>query len=50
MPYVVHHERWRSVNNQWVVRKADGGKVVGRHATKEKAEAQIRAIESNEHE
>lgn len=35
--------------NEWVVRSASTGKVLGRHKTKRDAEAQLRAIEANKH-
>lgn len=39
MPYVV-----AKVGGKWVVRKRDGGKVMGRHDSKMKAAAQMRAL------
>ena len=43
MPYVV-----KPAGNGYVLAKKDGGKVMGRHTTKAKAEAQRRAIHANE--
>jgi len=50
MPYLVRREPWRREGKQWVVRKRHGLKLVGRHATKEDAQAQVKAIEANSHE
>ena len=37
----------RQEGAEWVVRTHDGARVLGRHATREAAEAQLRAIEAN---
>lgn len=36
-------------NNKWVLKTADGSKVLGTHESKEEAEAQERAIEASKH-
>lgn len=44
MPYTVAKE-----GSKYLVKKKDGGKVIGTHDTKEEATAQIVAININEH-
>lgn len=43
MPYEIVRQ-----GNRYFVKKKDSGKVIGRHDTKQKAEAQIRALYANE--
>jgi hypothetical protein len=45
MPYKIFKE-----GSKYVVRKNRLGRSFGKHDTKEKAQAQIRAIEANEHD
>lgn len=42
-------EKVRKRGNHWVVTDKHGKKVLGKHPTKEKAEAQLRAIEAAKH-
>lgn len=42
--YMIRHE-----GDEWVVRSADGRKVLGRHKTEDEAKAQLRAIEAAKH-
>lgn len=44
MPY-----RIRKIGNKWVVEKADTGKKVAEHNSKEKAESQINLLRAVEH-
>jgi hypothetical protein len=45
MPYEISEE-----DGKFCVKKKDGGKTFGCHATREKAEAQMRAIQASEHD
>ena len=35
--------------NKWVVKSHDGKKILGRHSSRPKAEAQLRAVEASKH-
>lgn len=43
MPYEV-----KQFGSQWIVVKKLGGKIMGRHKTKQEAQAQLKALYANE--